>query len=54
MRLCATCEHDGQCEGLPYCDGRYYSPAAGVDGDDDAECGDADGGGGGTPPSFPS
>lgn len=23
-RLCATCAHDGQCDGLPYCDGRYY------------------------------
>lgn len=23
-RLCNTCAHDGQCEGLPYCGGRYY------------------------------
>ena len=23
---CANCAHDGCCEGLPHCGGRYWSP----------------------------
>ena len=27
-KLCRTCEHDGQCEGLYYCNGKYYSESS--------------------------
>lgn len=32
---CATCAHDGCCEGLPHCGGTYWDPAFG----ECAQCG---------------
>ncbi len=25
-KVCATCAHDGQCDGLPYCGGTHWAP----------------------------
>lgn len=32
---CATCAHDGCCEGLPHCGGRYWSPVEEEEADDE-------------------
>ena len=36
-RLCETCAHDGQCDGLPYCDGRYYEKYSEVYSDEEED-----------------